>query len=129
MLFALFGVAVGAALQIDEAARDFCADVRMAMKRADLSLDFVARSIRVPGNKLSRQLHGYDPFTYFWRFTALDVLFWLELTRIRAQRLGGELVTQADMVATLALLRTMTGNHSMLKAELAVTSEKERQSA
>ncbi len=84
--------AVLAAFHIDDAARELVADIRLAMKRADLSLDYVSRVIRVPGPKLSDQLLGKQPFTSFWRFVTPEITrtgFWHEFFAVRAERHGG----------------------------------------
>lgn len=57
-----------AGLVLDDCGSELAADVRLAMKRADLTLDYVSRVLRVPPNKLSDQLNGKRPFTFFWRF-------------------------------------------------------------
>jgi hypothetical protein len=54
----LVSIGSAAALAIDASAKCLVADVRLAMKRADLSLDWVARTIQVPVPKLSDQLNG-----------------------------------------------------------------------
>jgi hypothetical protein len=51
----LVSIGSAAALAIDASAKCLVADVRLAMKRADLSLDWVARTIQVPVPKLSDQ--------------------------------------------------------------------------
>lgn len=42
--------------------------VRLAMKRADLTLDYVSRVTGIPIQRLSDQLNGKTPFTGFCRF-------------------------------------------------------------
>lgn len=87
----LLGLAL-AAFQVNDASRELVADVRLAMKRADLSVDFVARCTGVPAPKLSDQLNGKTPFTSFWRFIAPEIKasrFWDELFALRAERHGG----------------------------------------
>lgn len=59
---------LAATIAVDAAARKLAAAFRLAMKRADLSLDYVSRVIGVPPNKLSNQLLGKVPFTAAWRF-------------------------------------------------------------
>lgn len=86
-----------AALAIDHAARELVGDVRLAMKRADLSLDFVSRVTGVPPQRLSDQLNGKTPFTAFWRFTAREIResgFWLELVALRAARVDRYVVNR-----------------------------------
>lgn len=83
---------LSATFAINDDSRQLVADVRLAMKRADLSLDFVARCTRVPVSKLSDQLNSKTPFTSFWRFIAPEILashFWHELFALRAERQGG----------------------------------------
>jgi hypothetical protein len=59
---------LGAGVALDETARQLAADVRLAMKRADLSLDYVSRVLVVPPNKLSDQLNAKAHFTYLRKF-------------------------------------------------------------
>lgn len=85
-------VCAAVAFEINEPARELVADVRLAMKRADLSLDYVARCTSVPVQRLSDQLNAKTPFTSFWRFVAPEIKasrFWDELFAIRAERHGG----------------------------------------
>ena len=83
---------------IDEAARDLAADAKLAMKRADLSLDFVARVINVPRPKLSEQLNGNLPFTFLCRFAGREMWetdFWAEFLELRARRIDRALVSSS----------------------------------
>lgn len=114
-----------AAFAIDECARLLISDVRLAMKRADLSLDFVARTIKVPIPKLSDQLNGKTPFTSWWRFASKEIRatdFWLEFHDIEAGRLNRMLV-RYDVGRILAgvdeLVEDMRGRKRMAKATLA----------
>lgn len=89
--------AVLAALAVDAATHELLTDVRLAMKRADLSLDYVARCCLVPPEKLSHQLAGRLPFTYCWRILANAEIresdFWPELLALRAERFDRALVS------------------------------------
>lgn len=83
---------LSAAFGITDESKALVGDVRLAMKRADLSLDYVARCTGVPVPKLSDQLNSKTPFTAFWRFIAPEILasgFWHELFALRAERQGG----------------------------------------
>jgi hypothetical protein len=96
-----------AALAIDHAAIGLLEDVRLAMKRADLTSDWVARSIDVPPQKLSDQLLGKAPFTAWWRFStaALDGTdFWDEFLDLRAKRRSRALV-RTDLWQFIAAVR------------------------
>lgn len=57
-MITLMAYAVCGAAVIDHAARELAADARLAMKRADLTLDYVARATGVPHSRLSDQLNG-----------------------------------------------------------------------
>src|SRR6476469_5039096 len=95
--FTVFGVGVSAAwllgaFEVSDDSRQLVADIRLAMKRSDLSLDYVARCICVPVPKLSEQLNGKQPFTSWWRFFSPEIngtSFWHEWHAIRAERHGG----------------------------------------
>lgn len=78
-------------IAIDQAARELGADVRLAMKRANLSLDFVARCFGLSqSSKLSVQLDAKQPFTFYRRFfESAEILasaFEAEFLAIRAER-------------------------------------------
>lgn len=112
-----------AAYVIDEGARELAADVKLAMKRADLSVDFVARVIGVPRPKLSDQLNAVTPFTSFWRFTAREIRdsdFWPELLELRARRLDRALV-KSDLARLVMRVEQLVGAEPkrMAKAALA----------
>jgi hypothetical protein len=118
----LVGLPVAALYVIDQAARDLAADVRLAMKRADLSLDYVSRVIRVPPNKLSDQLSGKAPFTVWCRFVTLELQqteFWPEFLALRAERTNQWLV-KLDLLAMLVVKVTELVNHKpvMVKATI-----------
>lgn len=110
----------GAAIAIDAAARQLLADVKLAMKRADLSQDFVCRVTGVPLQRLSDQLNGKTPFTAFWRFATQemrDTGFWLEFVDIQAARVNRELV-RVDLGALISKLDAFVGGKPMVKAAL-----------
>lgn len=111
---------VGAALAIDAAARELVADVRLAMKRADLTLDFVSRVTGVPPQRLSDQLNGKVPFTGFWRFWVgemRDTDFRPEFLEIQAERVN-RLLVRVDLGALIAKLDQLVGSKPMVKAAL-----------
>ncbi len=119
---------LGAAYVIDQAARDLVADVKLAMKRSDLTLDFVSRVIGVPTNKLSDQLNGKLAFTSFWRFTASELReagFWVELLDIRARRVDRVLM-RSDLATLVGLVEQLVQERKhMAKASLSTAMDAE----
>lgn len=118
-------VTIGAVLAIDRAARDLVADVRLAMKRADLSVDFVSRCTGVPPSRLSDQLNGKTPFTAFWRFGTAEMRetdFWVEFLELQAERVDRMLVSR-DLGTLVAKVEAMVGL-STEKASLVTQEEK-----
>jgi hypothetical protein len=119
-------VLLGAALAIDQAARDLVGDVRLAMKRADLSLDYVSRVTGVPIQRLSDQLNAKTPFTSFWRFFVgemRDTDFQLEFLSLQAARVD-RMVVRCDLGQLIAKVELMTaGVKRMAKVEMAVREE------
>ena len=105
MLFAF--VWFSAAGVVDEAAKQLAADVKLAMKRADLSLDYISRVLSVPVSRLSDQLNGKTPFTFFWRFSHREIRdlteFWPEFMDIQADRMN-RLLVRADLGRLIARL-------------------------
>jgi hypothetical protein len=121
---------LGAAFTIDASSRLLVADVRLAMKRADLSIDYVARVIGVAPNKLSDQLNGKTLFTAFARFGCDELRreteFWLEFTAIQAERVNRELV-RANLGELIAKVEELISGKRMLRMALPVTEQmKER---
>lgn len=102
-LFAI-AYALGMAFAMNDRTRELLADVRLAMKRADLSVDYVARVCGVPPNKASDQLRGVSPFTALWRlFSAPEICgsaFEAELLTLRAER-KDRTVVRADVGVVL----------------------------
>jgi hypothetical protein len=129
-LLAFAGVALyGATFLIDDCARLLVADVRLAMKRADLSLDYVARCIAVPIPKLSDQLNGKTPFTAWWRFACLeirrDTTFWLEFAELQAARVDRVLV-RADVGTLIAKVEALVGHKPMARMAMPSAQQQER---
>lgn len=123
----LTGVGIGAALAIDAAALVLVADVRLAMKRADLSLDFVSRVTGIPPQRLSDQLNGKTPFTGFWRFATREMRetdFWTEFIEIQADRVN-RVVVRADVGALISKLDSLVGPKPMAKADLPVQQKRQ----
>lgn len=113
-------VALGATV-VDAAAKELAADVRLAMKRADLSLDYVSRVLGVPGPRLSDQLLGKLPFTYFWRFTAREIResdFWTELLAIEAERYHATLVLLPELSTLIHRVEELVGHKPMARMDL-----------
>jgi hypothetical protein len=122
---------LGAALAIDQAARDLVGDVRLAMKRADLSLDYVSRVTGVPIQRLSDQLNAKTPFTSFWRFFVGEMRetdFQCEFLSIQAGRVD-RMVVRCDLGQLIAKVEQMTaGVKRMAKVQPVLMSEQERAS-
>jgi hypothetical protein len=82
-------VGIAASLAIDAV---LAADAKLAMKRADLTLDYVSRVTGIPLQRLSDQLNGKTPFTGFWRFFTGEMRetdFFHEFMEIQCRRMGG----------------------------------------
>lgn len=123
--FVLFGATV------DAAAKQLAADVAKAMKRADLTQDYVARVLRIPPSKLSLQLSGQLPFTTLWRFFTnaeiADTEFRREFFEIQAERIDRRMVA-LDLGALVTSLQDALGKKPMAKMALS-EAQKEQQSA
>jgi predicted XRE-type DNA-binding protein len=108
-----------AAIAIDECARQLAADVALAMKRADLTQDFVSRCINVPRPKLSDQLAGKASFTTLWRFFVVREIreseFLVELLDILGQRVDRALV-QSDIARLVATVDALLGRQHAREA-------------
>lgn len=123
MVFALTGCA--AAFAVDQ---QLAADAKLAMKRADLSLDYVSRAIGHEDkpyslSKLSDQLNGKTPFTAFWRFFVGDMretAFREEFFAIQADRIGHAFIPNAQIAGLVSRLDFLLGTvpKPMLKADL-----------
>ena len=123
----VFSAVVGMALGINQHARELAEDVRLAMKRADHSVDFTARSAVMPPPKLSDQLRAVATLTALWRFFAAPELVaseWeVEFLDLRAKRRGLTLV-RSDVGALLTRLdEALIGKRPILKAELVRSEE------
>lgn len=124
-LIAFAGASAAAALAADP---DLAADAKLAMKRADLSLDYVARCTGIPHSRLSDQLNGKLPFTGFWRFFVGDMRetdFRVEFLELQADRLNRVLV-RADLGLLLARVETLiaASRKPMVKAALPEDGQK-----
>lgn len=99
-------VFLGATLAIDSAGLQLVADIKLALKRADLSLDYVSRVTGVPIQRLSDQLNGKTPCTSLWRLLVApemrDTDFRVEFLTIQAQRID-------RAVVAMDLSRLLTG--------------------
>lgn len=101
-----------AAFVINELGRALIEDVKLAMKRSNLSLDYVARVTNTPISRLSDQLNGKDPFTAFCRFYASDELrdktmFWQEFQPLQDARIN-RLCLAVDLGALLTKVEALT---------------------
>lgn len=123
MLFA--GLCVGVPIVIDQAARDLAADAKLAMKRADLTLDFVSRVTRVPLSRLSDQLNGKTPFTSLWRFYAFEEMrqtdWRVEFGELQADRIQRLLVSAdfRELLSKVDALGAMLSRAEVLNQWLA----------
>jgi hypothetical protein len=106
---------------VDESARRFAATVAIALKRADVTQDYVSRVTGIPPNKLSNQLAGKVPFTGLVRILASRELrdetdFWLELMDLLADGVNRALVPM-DLGYVIAKLELLVGAPRMVKAQ------------
>lgn len=107
----------GAAMAVDAV---LAADARKAMKRADLTLDYVSRVTGVPMSRLSDQLNGKTPFTAFWRFFTgemLDTDFRAQFIDIQCERLDRVPVPR-QLGDLLARVEELIGVKPMQKMDL-----------
>jgi hypothetical protein len=106
-------VLLGATLAIDSVGLQLVADIKLALKRADLSLDYVSRVTGVPIQRLSDQLNGKTPCTSLWRLLAApemqDTDFRLEFLDIQARRMDRALVA-VDLSRLLAGVEQLTSS-------------------
>lgn len=91
-------LAIAAAIAVDDAGRRLAALVALALKRADVTQDYVSLVTGIPRNKLSEQLAGKVPFTGLCRILANRALkdetdFWFELTAIFADQVNRAVVS------------------------------------
>lgn len=95
----------GAAFVADQATRDLAKDAHDAIKNSNVTIDYVARVIRAPRQKLSDQLHGKAPFTLFCRLANHELIahsdFWPYFLELRAERFHRSLVS-ADLGRVVA---------------------------
>ena len=120
-------IVLGAAIAIDAV---LAADAKLAMKRADLTLDYVSRVTGVPLQRLSDQLNGKTPFTSFWRlFTGemRETDFLSEFLDIQATRIDAVMVRGEKLAGLVLRMDFLLGStpKPMAKAELAVPQKKE----
>lgn len=119
-----------ATVALDDVSRELAADAKLAMKRADLSLDYVARCTGVPHSRLSDQLNGKTPFTALWRFFVGEMRetdFRIEFLELQAGRVDRFLV-RPDLGAIIARLDELVTSARMAKASLP-TRQKEEQAS
>jgi hypothetical protein len=106
-------VILGATLAIDTVALQLVADIRLALKRADLSLDEVSYATGVPIQRLSDQLNGKTPCTCLWRLLVAPemrvTLFRLEFLTIQAERID-RAVVGVDLSRLLAGVEQLTSS-------------------
>lgn len=125
MTIALVGTVVA-----DCAARKLATTVALALKRADVTQDYVARVTGIPPNKLSLQLSGQAPFTGLCRILISHELrhetdFWQELVMLMAQSIDRALVPN-DIAALVSKVDQLVNKKHMAKAALIVMDQQER---
>lgn len=119
---------LSAAIAIDAV---LAADAKLAMKRADLTLDYVSRVTLVPVQRLSDQLNGKTPFTCLWRFFTGEMRetdFALEFYEIQLQRADAVIVRGERLTSLLLRLDLLLGTtpKQMAKADLPMSKVSER---
>lgn len=107
---------VAGAFVVDEATRELGGLVQDAIKRAGLTQDFIAATIRVPRPKLSDQLNGKAPLTCLYRFyLSRDIRektqFFPELIDLLGERFGRVVLSSSDLQALLDEVRILV-HHS-----------------
>lgn len=93
---------LGAAIAIDAV---LAADAKLAIRRADLTLDYVSRVTGVPMQRLSDQLNGKTPFTSFWRLFTGEMRqtdFAIEFYEIQLQR-ADAVIVRGERLASMVL--------------------------
>lgn len=116
------------AVAVDEAGRRLAATVAHALKRADVTQDYVSRVTGIPASKLSDQLAGKVPFTGLCRILASAELknetdFWLELLDLLADGVNRAFVPR-DLGYVIAKLEMLVGAPRMVKADLCRDQQK-----
>lgn len=100
------------------------ASVAVAMKRADMTQDYVQRVTQMSGSKLSDQLAGKDRFTGLCRILESDEIqqhtdFWIEWLSIQAEAHGRVLLPKDHGVLLAKVDRLLDGlTKPMVKAGL-----------
>lgn len=116
-----------AAVVLDQASNELAVDAKLAIKRADLTLDYVSRCTGVPLSRLSDQLNGKTPFTAFWRLWVgemRDTDFRIEFLEIQARRVDRFFV-RADVGKLIVRLDELVTTVRMAKASLPEEPKKE----
>ena len=126
MTIALWGTAVYATHELDTWLAALTKD---AMRRADLTQDYVARVTGIPPNKLSEQLSGQRPFTGLVRFGCREMReetdFWTEFAAGLADRVDKALVPR-DLGSLVSGVEELIGTkRRMVKAGLPPAAAKE----
>ena len=123
-LFA-WAVALYAAKEIDTWLASIA---REAMRRADLTQDYISRVTGIPVARLSDQLSGKLPFTGLVRFGCAEIReetdFWLEFADVLAHQLHRDLVP-SDWGRLIAGVEELVGaQRRMAKASLPAVEQK-----
>lgn len=110
----LFTLSSAMAYAVDDAAKTLAADARLALKRADVSQDFLSRVIRAPKAKVSEQLSGQQPFTLLPRILTAkeirDTEFWREFLDIQEARLGRAVIAPPIVAELIAKVDALLGS-------------------
>ena len=109
--------------------QQLAADAKLAMKRADLSVDYVARATSYSRERLSDQLNGKEPFTAFWRFFVGEMReteFRAEFFAIQAARIDGFFMRGERAVALLTRMDVLLGTTPKPIAKADLRSEPEQ---
>jgi hypothetical protein len=107
------------------------ADAKTAIKRADLTLDYVSRVTGIPIQRLSDQLNGKTPFTGFWRLFTGEMRqtdFALEFFDIQAGRIDAVVLRGERLIGLVMRMDVLLGStpKPVAKASLMFEEQKEQ---
>jgi hypothetical protein len=107
--YAIWGAAICGASAIDTWIASIASE---AMKRADLTQDYISRVTRIPAARLSDQLSGKLPFTGFVRFGCREIrentFFWTAFVEVLADRVD-RAVVPVDVARLVAGVEELVG--------------------
>lgn len=124
----LCAVIAAATVVADAAGQKLAALVALAMKRADLTQDYVARCTGIPPNKLSEQLAGKTPFTGLYRILSnvelrQETELWCELVELLAHEIDRRVVP-VDLGTIVAKLEEIVGKPKAARMDLQTREER-----